>query len=375
MADAILYSSMDPAGPGLRPSNNAASNALAGVQRTFDILHACLVTGYGVGPDAKPGQGWVVVHSDLPNIGFTLRAPDGVFYVFYKGPNTTAPGSSAGNTGVQLFMAENLTAPFTYPPTGTNVRSLDFASSNPGVATRHWVSFSNSTYGETKWFLIARGSQVLFMRDNFAWEGLVSDSAEGASVNTSGMVFFGNVLLNDPTAPRTGPQASIFQGGYQSSDTETSGSAGNRVMNHMGDWALIPTNNDTPSTTLAACTRLRDLLTGAVEAATLSKTSCNPAKYHRITMARNRMPTLPPDLRLEQVDVWLAGVGAVGKVPGLFYGGRSCHYHTQDLMISLGKGGALADCLTPVDIGGEPFHILPVGFGSVLVSLQEKYWQ
>ena len=374
MADAIIYSSLDPAGPGLRPTNSTVNNSLAAIQRTYDILVPCLVTGYGIGPEAKPGQGWELIHTELP-IGFTLKAPDGVFYVFYKGPNVVAPGSSAGAAGVQAFMAENIQAPFTYPPTGTNVRSGDFASSNPGELNRHWISFSHSANPENKWFLIANGPRVLFMRDSITWDQAGGDSAESGANQNSSMLFLGCFQPTDPTAPRTGPQVSLVQGGYYAGDALSASSTALRYGNHLGDLALIPSNTDNPGTTAAGCTRLRDFLSGAVEVATLARTTCNPAKHGRGTgITRHRLPLMPPDLRLEQADVWLAGVGSIGKLPGLFYGGRVCHYVTADLMAALGKGASLGDCLIPLEIDGEPFYILPTGFGSLFISLLEKYW-
>jgi hypothetical protein len=80
-------------------------------------------------------------------------------------------------------------------------------------------------------------------------------------------------------------------------------------------------------------------------------------------------------IHLSPVDVWLAGVGSVGLVPGAFHGGRSCHYRTLDLLAALGRGTSLADCLTPVIIAGEAFYVLPTGYGSIFVSLLEKYWE
>lgn len=370
MANAIIYSSLDPAGPGLRPALLATSNALPAVTRLYEILYPCLVTGYGAGAEAKPGQGWTLAHADLPN-GFTLKAPDGVFYAFYKGANIPAPSSTAGVHGCQVYMAEHLYAPFTYQPSGTNVRSGDYAASNPGASARHWISFSNAYQPEAWWFLIARGSQVLFLRGNHAWDSAGGDIPSG-STHTSAMFFFGNMRPSSPTAPRSGPQASMFQGGML--DLSTAASNQTLYNNALGDYSPTPQGSDNPSATSAGCTRLRDFLSGVVESGALVRTTCNPTKHAQNSMARNNMPTLPADIRLDPVDVWLAGIGSVGKVPGLFHGGRSCHYRTGQLQAALGNGTSLTDCLTPVTIEGEPFYILPTGYGSTIVSLLEKYW-
>lgn len=371
MANATLYSSLDAAGPGLRVVSG--SPAYPAVTRLYDLLYPCLVTGYGAGADAKPGQGWVLIHAGLPN-GFTLQAPDGVFYVFYKGPNVAAPGASAGSNGCQAYMAETVSTPYTYPPTGTNVRSGDYSSGNPGDANRHWVCFSSHNYAENKWFLVARGSQVLFFRDNTVWETTGGDSPGAGGTNVSGMFFLGNVRLKDASAPRSGLQCSMLQGGYISANTATA--AATQYSNNLGSAQdLIPSASDSPAATAAACTRLRDFLSGVVEAGALQRTTANPTKYGAITMSRQAIPSLPADIRLDPVDVWLAGAGSVGFIPGLFHGGRSCHYKTSDLLVAFGKGSGLSETLVPVDIEGEPYHIIPTGYGSVFVSLLEKYWQ
>lgn len=371
MADAVIYSSLDPAGPGLRPQNGTENASLSAVSRTFAILHACLVTGYGSGASAKPGQGWVLVHADLPN-GFTLRAPDGVFYIFCRGPSVPTTGTGQGSSGCQVYMAEALAAPYTYPPTGPSVRSGDYASSNPGDANRHWITFSSSPYQETKWFLIARGSQVLFFRDSYSWESTTGESAGSASNLSSASIFLGNILLNDPAAPRSGPQCSLVQGGYINANTGSSTQS--LYSNHIGDVAIVSSSNDSAQTSSAASTRLRDFISGVAETGALTKVTCNPTKHAQVVMSRAPMLAFPADLKLDPVDVWINATGSVGKVPGLFHGGRSCHYRTMDLLVALGKGASITECLTPVTIDGEPFYIIPTGYGSVIVSLLEKYW-
>lgn len=372
MANATLYSHLDAAGPGLRTV--AGSGAYPAITRLYDLLYPCLVSGYGAGAAAKPGQGWVLIHADLPN-GFTLQAPDGVFYVFYKGPNVVAPGASSGPNGVQVYMAEAVASPYTYPPTGTNVRSGDYSSGNPGDANRHWVCFSTSSNAEDKWFLIARGSQVLFFRDNWGWDTVGGDDASTAAVNRSGMYFLGNVRLKDESAPRTGPQCSMVQGGYLAANTTATASSATQYSNSLGGLEPIPIGSDTPTSTPAMASRLRDFLSGVVEAGALVRTTANPTKHSRLSMARQSITTLPADIRLEPVDVWLAGVGTIGLMPGIFHGGRSCHYKTADLLVAFGKGSGISETLVPVVIDGEPYHILPTGYGSIFVSLLEKYWQ
>lgn len=372
MANATLYSHLDAAGPGLRVV--AGSGSYPAITRLYDILYPCLVSGYGAGVDAKPGQGWVLIHADLPN-GFTLQAPDGVFYVFYKGPNIVAPGGAAGPNGVQVYMAETVSTPYTYPPTGTNVRSGDYSSSNPGDANRHWISFSNSSYPEDKWFLAARGSQVLFFRDNWPWDNVGGEDPTTAANVRSVIYFLGNIRLKDISAPRTGPQCSMVQGGYIAANTTGTASTGTQYGNNLGGVGAIPIGSDSPTTEPAATSRLRDFLSGVVEAGALVRTTANPVKHARLTMARQAMLSLPPDIRLEPADVWLAGVGSIGFIPGLFHGGRSCHYKASDLLVAFGGGSGISDTLVPVDIEGEPYHIIPTGYGSAFVSLLEKYWQ
>ena len=371
MANATLYSSMDAAGPGLRPATGSA--AYPAVTRLYGILVACLVTGYGAGATAKPGQGWILVHASLPN-GFTLQAPDGVFYVFYKGPNIDATSGSAGTHGCQVYMAESVSSPYTYPPTGTNIRSGDYSSNNSGESARHWISFSNSSYPENKWFLVARGSQVLFFRDSYSWTITGGDSPSGSANNNSAMFFMGNVRLKDLSAPRSGPQCSIVQGGYSAANTVTGGTS--CYSNYLGSSSeLLNASSDSFGASSAACSRLRDFVSGVVEAGALQKTTASPTKHGGVVMARQAMLSFPADIRLDPVDVWLAGSGSIGYVPGLFHGGRSCHYVTSDLLVAFGRGSGLSDVLVPVEIDGEPYLIIPTGYGSAFVSLLEKYWQ
>lgn len=344
MADAIIYSSMDAAGPGLPTAGSH-------VERMYNVLVPCLVTGYGAGAEAKPGQGWSLVHAELPN-GFTLQAPDGVYYIFYKGS-----GTRYREYYCQVYMAEALSL-FEYPPTGTNVRSGDYSPDySAGIAERLWSTALSAARSTTSWWLIARGSQVIFSA-----VAIDVDSTSGSSASSGSdfgdLSFLGNLVLKAPGAPSAGVQNAFFLGGFKWPESlDALANVYRRGGNMFGDN-----------------TRLRDPLTGIIEQGDLGAIEGNPAKHNGQAYAHFQADPLGTDLALQRVDAFMPGQGSIGYIPGMFYGGRAAHYRISDLLSLLGLGSTYSATLTPAEIDGELFYVVPTYWGSLLVCLAEKYW-
>lgn len=354
MADAILYSYLDQGAPDLQLGGNISS--VGGVQCLYNLLVPVLVTGYGAGATAKPGQGWTLVHADLP-LGFKLQAPDGVYYIFCRGPSQT----HAFAPSFQMWMAESLTDLAAYPPTGANVRSGNH-SSYSSAPHRHWGSvrpyFGNPVYG---WYVVARGSQVFInIHMNVPHNSSSSDNPNittGSSM--AAMMFLGNPVLKDPTIPKNGPQASLILGG-----------ANNTA--YLNTWN--PTSEQSGTYLYGGCTRLRNFITGAVEVGAINTVlaGIDTGYIAQTGGGRYGISTYPPDLTLERHPIWEDG--HIGYVPGLF---RNWYYSFRrpDLVLTaLGRANSVSEFVIPFDIDGEPFYLLPTGIGCAFVSLLEKYW-
>lgn len=344
MADAIIYSSLDAGGPGLPTAGSH-------VERMYNILVPCLVAGYGAGAEAKPGQGWLLAHADLPN-GFTLKSPDGVYYIFYKGS-----GGRYRDYYCQVYMAEALSL-FEYPPVGTNVRSGDYSPNYAaGSAERLWTTAFSAGRSTVGWWLIARGSQVIL-----STSALDVDSTSGTSAASSShggdLSFWGNLVLKAAGAPSMGAQNAVFLGGSIYPENLDSNSNMYRQGGNM----------------LGVNTRLRDPLSGIVEQGSLGAIEGNPAKHNNQSYARFQADPFGTDLVLQRVDAFVPGQGSIGYIPGMFYGGRAAHYRVSDLLSLLGLGSTYSATLTPAEIDGELFYVVPTYWGSLLVCLAEKYW-
>lgn len=343
MANATLYTSQDPGGPGVF--------SRSGIQSAFDILVPCLVTGYGAGSSAKPGQGWSIHHSDLPT-GFVLKAPDNVFYIFMQSPFT-----SNATYSPQIWMAEDLADPVTYPPIGTNVRSMNHSPDYSNSSKRHWANFGTSQTSAAYWAIAARGSQVIF---SFYTQG--NNSENGTNIASygsfGGSTFFGNLKLREPSAPASGPQNAVFIGGAGEWDDTYSSSALRNSYNIYGGY-----------------TYLRNPVTGTVETGDLMYAWADPLGGATETSYRiNPGDVIPRDIVLRKVECSLDGTGSIGWIPGLFYMGATSHYVTSVLMTMLGKSGSYSELTSPISLAGEEFYLLPNSFGHWTVSLDEKYW-
>ncbi|MEJ6655671.1 MAG: hypothetical protein QNL70_06675, partial [Pseudomonas sp.] len=121
-------------------------------------------------------------------------------------------------------------------------------------------------------------------------------------------------------------------------------------------------------------TRLRDPLTGIVEQGNIGAIEGNPAKHNGQTYAHFQADPFGTDLALQRVDAFVPGQGSIGYIPGMFYGGRAAHYRISDLLSLLGLGSTYSATLTPAEIDGELFYVVPTYWGSLLVCLAEKYW-
>lgn len=364
MTNAVLYTSLDPSGPG------DVSGTGPGITRLYNILIPCLVTGYGSGANAKPGQGWTLVHANLP-LGFKLKAPDGVYYTFYRGSaasTTSSATSSTAPSAFQVYMSETLGDITVYPPVGANVRSMHYsADNNSAEANRHWISIGggayNTTYTAKVWAVVARGSQVLILYTSSLVDASGTDALSASQSNYGGCLFLGNVVLKDPLAPKSGPQNAMVLGGYSNSaETSTSGN----FYAACGGTAFANYH-----------TRLRDPLAGTVESGNLAACTGYAGRYLSNTgiTARIVPETVPVDLTPLRVPVWHATYGEIGFVPGVFICPQAYLYRPDQMYTLLGLGATYTSMLTPVTIAGEPFYFIPTVWGTLPVSLLEKYWQ
>lgn len=350
MIDATLYSNLDAGGP----QSNFGGGA-KGVAQLYNLLVPCLVTGYGAGDSAKPGQGWTLVHANLPT-GFKLQAPDGVYYTFYCPPTVTYSSSPA----VQVYLAESLSDLAAYPPVGSNVRSGDFSSS-ASATTRHWIAVShylnNSSYNKG-WFLVARGSQVyiVFLTD----DDLTTTAGQSAAAGSfggryGGEIFMGNPVYKDPAVPKSGPQNHVILGGFEYSAS----------YNYTSEMPMSYLN-------AYGRTRLRDPLSGVVEPGAMPYFAAHSNIYSESTFYKRDVHVYPPDLIVERRSYWESGPTAV--LPGLFMSHFYSYRRLGSIFPRLGRSVSYGSCLSPILIDGEPFYLLPTGYGCSIVSLLEKYW-
>lgn len=358
MADAILYSSMDVGGPGTVLQGNDRTN---GVQGFYNLLVPCLVTGYGSGDSAKPGQGWTLVHADLPT-GFTLKAPDGVFYVFCKGPNQTYNYSSA----VTVWMAERLTAPFSYPPVGDNVRSGDHSPTYSSNSYRHWACCAYYGYQIHAWYVFARGSQVqIHLHRSNTTNSNAGDlnSGSGDSPLTENGTWGSSLLLGaipykDPSVPSSGPQNAMIMGGSSKA--------------FLATWN--PSSETYGNCLYRGFTRLRNPVSGVIEKSSLPYAYGLPSKYSNDSTYKAGMDSYPTDLMLQRVDFWEDGLGSLGYIPGMFYMPRNSHRRAGAIFPIIDKATTYSETLVPYTIDGEPFYFIPVQWGTIVMSCLEKYW-
>ncbi|AEF21438.1 hypothetical protein [Pseudomonas fulva] len=353
MADAVLYSHLDPGAPPLKLG--MVDSSVNGVVSWYNLLYPCLVTGYGSGANAKPGQGWALIHANLPN-HFTLKSPDGVFYSFGKGSNTYPYAPKT-----QLFLSELVTDATVFPPVGTNVRSYHHSVDYSSNSARHWVVagryFSEAMHS---WFVIARGSQVHIITN----AGTNSSDGMGGygepPTTTSGYYgtnyFFGNFLFSDPEIPKSGPGNHMALGGSFEGEATQFSSEGNSGY------------------VLSYGTRLRNPFTGAVETSgmpTIQAYCSLPTGYGG---AKLGVPAYAPDMQLCPHHVYDSVLGYIARLPGLLRDEYYSHRSANEVSRALGKGGTLAECLIPFDYAGEGVYMIPTQYGTSFICLKEKYW-
>ncbi|OLU15326.1 hypothetical protein BVH01_16025 [Pseudomonas sp. PA1(2017)] len=348
MANAVLYTHLDP---GATP---ATLGSQYGVVMFYNLLVPCLVNGYGTGADAKPGQGWTLVHADLP-LGFKLRAPDGVYYTFYRGSVWNDRGF---RPSCQIYISETLTDIAAYPPTGQNVRSGPFASSSAS-GNRHWVSCGwYQNWQNVGWTIVARGSQVYisfvtyYDIDNGNGE---SPTNGGYSGSYGGEIFLGNVAFKDQTIPKSGAQNHMVLGG------------GEYAENHdfTSEMAYSYLNAYGRS-------RLRSPLSGTIELGALPAMRAHPNIYTDYGGFKLDVDLTPPDFVIERRPFWDSGY--VGYIPGVFISTYYTHRRVPAILRRFDRSPVWSEALNPIDFGGEPFYLVPTGYGTAIVSLLEKYW-
>lgn len=355
MADAILYSSLDVDGPG--PRLGMVDTSVNGVVGMYNLLMACLVNGYGVGENAKPGQGWELAYAELPN-GFTLKAPDNVYYTFCRGAAQTHDYSPP----FQVYMGEGLSDITRLPPQGANVRSGDW-STGSGETVRLWMSSIGYYTGNasTVWFLIARGSQVLFscIEESISSTYGISPSSEANNARHGSVFFLGNAVLKGANRPVSGPQNSLVLGGFS-----------NQARDSGEDWN--PSSQYAGSSLGGGCMSLRELISGAVLLGRVPRFYGRPNLLSDKISFKNRLDPYPPDLMLERVPLWQGG--CIGYMPGQFYSTYYSHALLSDLFPMFGKSAGYSECLNPIEVVGEPYYVIPTAYGCIFVSLLEKYW-
>jgi len=354
MADAVLYSHLDPGAPPVKLG--MVNSTVNGVVGWYNLLYPCLVTGYGSGASAKPGQGWTLIHANLPN-HFTLKSPDGVYYSFGKGPGVTY----AYAPKTQLFLSELVTDATVFPPVGTNVRSYHHSVDYSSNSARQWVvparSYSESMHN---WFVIARGSQVHIVTNGASnsSDGMSGyGDTPGASYGYYGTnYFFGNFLFPDPEIPKSGPGNHMALGGSYEGDATNFSSEAN------GGY------------TLQYGTRLRNPFTGAVETAlmpTIQAYCSLPTGYQGSKLG---VPAYAPDMQLCPHHVYDPVLGYIARLPGILRDEFYSHRSAAEVSRALGKGGTLPECLIPFDYNGDPMYMIPTQWGTAFFCLKEKYW-
>lgn len=330
MADAIIYSSTDPAGPGV-PATGASPMA-----RMFSILHACLVTGYGT----KPGQGWVLIDNSDEE-GFTLRSPDGVYLCFERSPSLY---------NVRVYLAEALSPPYTYPPVGVNVRSQDYSADYAStVDSRQFVGIgsSSASYRTMWWSIVARGTQV------FVFARTDSLGSSVSAIERRAYCFFiGNLVMKETTRPVNGVQNFVFLGGTANTGT---GASSLEFGNFSGGF-----------------TRLRDLESGVVETGSLAALNGDPWRYYG--GSRVSVPRLPADLALVRTEVTLSGAGAIAYLPGVYYSTPGSFYSPDQMLVALGRESSWAALSEPLNIAGVDYCLIPGPHGLIFISLDEDDW-
>lgn len=358
MADATLYTSMDIGGPGadIRPVGSSPAHSW------FNVLVPCLVSGYGPVGSRKEGQGWELIHERLPD-GFTLKAPDGVFYIWSSQSSTNPKDASM----CEIWMAEGLSAPYTYPPVGDNVRSGSHSPTYYPRTERCYIGALGYPSTALTWYVMARGSKVLVHtchreitnRNGFRSTGTVLNSSNYSYGQTS---FLGNVILRDPLAPKEGSQNSVVLG------------ATVFTAPLSGSSQYYSVSNGLRSTSKGETTRLRSWLTGAIELESLPVIDATPAKYRGTADPfKNIMPPSPPDFTLERVDVTEEGL-SIAYMPGVFFARYFELIHYPSFSLALGRGQTYQDSLVPLEVEGEDFYVFPSFHGCAVFSLLEKYW-
>lgn len=357
MADAIRYSHLDAGAParnfGKVESNPGGS---AGVVGWYNLLVACLVNGYGSGPTAKPGQGWEVIHAQLPK-GFTLRSPDGVYYVFCIG----GTNSYTYNGAARLYMAEVLSDPYVYPPVGTNVRSSHHSANYSASPSRHIFGMPYSTESVSSWYVVARGSQVyIYLNYGQSHQDGTGASAQAQESSYGGVFFLGNLILQDPGIPTSGVQNSVALGGAGS--------------DYYGYESWNPSSEFYSSNLGPRGTRLRNPTTGMIETSGMPSMQGRPNLFNDYGAYKAGVDTWGPALVLERNPFHEGGVGFTGLMPGLFQSAYYSFRRMASITQALGRGVGIGDAEAPIEVGGEPFYMLPTFYGTAFMSLLEKYW-
>ncbi|OLU23081.1 hypothetical protein BVH03_22895 [Pseudomonas sp. PA15(2017)] len=331
-------------------------SSVNGVVGWYNLLYPCLVTGYGSGANAKPGQGWTLVYANLPN-HFTLKSPDGVFYSFGKGPGVTY----AYAPKTQLFLSEMVTDATVFPPSGTNVRSYAHSVDYSASSARQWV-VPAAYYGSVmaSWFVLARGSQVHIITnanlDDSTGMAGYGDNPGATQGYYGSNYFFGNFLFSNPEIPKSGPGNHMALGGSYENDMNNFSSESN------GGYIL------------QYGTRLRNPFTGAVETAGMPtiQAQCNlNTGYNGSKLA---VPPYAPDMQLCPHQVYDPALGYIARLPGLLRDEYYSHRQAREVSRALGKGGTLAECLIPFEYNGDQVYMIPTQWGTSFTCLKEKYW-
>lgn len=175
-----MYRSTDVSAPQL---NNSVLGSLAA------IFKACLVTGYGSGPNLKAGAGWTLTIDNTHVILLRNTSGSGRYFKIkddgYPQVTTTTPTNLwATITGAANYSDINsLITPFPRTVTGTDLHST----------TWYGAPVQKPNYTTTPWILIADEKTCYFIYDRFA---LAQDATNSGYPNTGGsnvVIAFGDL--------------------------------------------------------------------------------------------------------------------------------------------------------------------------------------
>lgn len=191
-----VYRSTDPGAP----------NSLTGqIGSLIPILDACLVNGYGAGPDLKVGAGWTKEYSATNKAAYRGGTGNRLFFrIDDANPFGGNNNNIAGVRGYEAMTGiDTATGPFPLVSTHPNGNRWQKHNTNNNATPRPWLVVADE---RTCWFLDNAGgfeSNSVHVGDLFGFGELLSDKsgdpwasfiAAGSSAITD--IFFWQMLQN-----------------------------------------------------------------------------------------------------------------------------------------------------------------------------------